>query len=376
MSTLKVDNLNGSTGTTVNVPTGQILHVDKFQSDNIQITDDTISTYITNSDINITPNGNGRIVLDGLNFPTADGTADQVLKTDGSGNLSFTTISANAITEGNTNMTVADTGTGSITASVDGTTEMTITPNNVRIHGNLTVDGTNTIVNTTTLSIEDNIIEVNRNISSNAGMPSYSGIKVNRGATADATEQDLYWVWDETYADDGSSIYGNAGGAFTAFRSQDDNLSAPTLVDIRANILHGTATGAQYSDLAERYAADAAYAKGTIVKLGGAEEITVATGEESTDFFGVVSTQPAFMMNSGAGNNDSHPYVACVGRVPVRVKGTADKGDAIVLSDEDGVGKAIKRTVVSNTHAVIGRALADKTDAAIGTVECVVNISL
>lgn len=94
--------------------------------------------------------------------------------------------------------------------------------------GDLTVDGTNTIINTSTLSVEDNIIELNRNISNNAGMPNFTGLKVNRGETSTATEQNLYWVWDETFADDGSTTYGNAGGAWTAFKSGggDDELSA------------------------------------------------------------------------------------------------------------------------------------------------------
>ena len=47
----------------------------------------------SNGNISITPNGSGKIVLDGLSFPTSDGSADQVLKTDGSGNLSFATVS-------------------------------------------------------------------------------------------------------------------------------------------------------------------------------------------------------------------------------------------------------------------------------------------
>ena len=58
-----------------------------------------IVTTSTNSDIRITPNGDGKIVLDGLNWPTADGTANQVLKTDGGGQLSFTTVSSNSITD-------------------------------------------------------------------------------------------------------------------------------------------------------------------------------------------------------------------------------------------------------------------------------------
>ena len=50
-------------------------------------------------------------------------------------------------------------------------------------------------------------------------MPNFTGLKVNRGETSTATEQDLYWVWDETFADDGTTIFGNAGGAWTAFKS-------------------------------------------------------------------------------------------------------------------------------------------------------------
>jgi len=85
---------------------------------------------------------------------------------------------------------------------------------------NLTVTGTEIIVNTSTLTVEDNIIELNRNLSSAAQMPNYTGLKVNRGELSDPTEQDLYWVWDETFADDYTTTYGNAGGAWTAFKAQ------------------------------------------------------------------------------------------------------------------------------------------------------------
>jgi hypothetical protein len=81
------------------------------------------------------------------------------------------------------------------------------------------VDGTTDHNQYHTLTIEDNIIELNRNISTAAAMPNYSGLKVNRGSISSATEQDLYWVWDETFADDGTTIHGNAGGAWTAFKS-------------------------------------------------------------------------------------------------------------------------------------------------------------
>ena len=375
MSTLKVDNLNGSTGSTVNVPSGQTLFADTLKTDNIQVTDNNITTYTSNSNINITPNGSGAVVIDGLSFPTSDGSNQQVLQTDGSGNLSFATISVSStsISQLNTNVTCADTGTnGTVTIQCDGNTEMTVTDDGVRVHGNLTIDGTQTIVNTTTLSVEDNIIEVNRNVSSNAGMPTYSGLKVNRGSASTATEQDLFFVWDESFADDGTTTFGNAGGAWTAFKSANDPLTAATLVDIRANIVHAVATGAQYSDVAERYAADESLPCGTVVEIGGEQEITTAKGEMSENVFGVVSTQPAFMMNASAGNNDSHPFVAMVGRVPVRVIGTANKGDRLVMSEIDGVARTLKDGETAKTERVIGRVLQNKIVNEEHTIECVV----
>ena len=203
MSTLKVDTLNGSTGTTITVPSGQTLAVagtltttgtfnptadvtvtGNISNDAITIADNEIRTTRTNDNLVLDAAGTGNVTITGLTFPNADGSNGQVLQTDGSGNLSFTTISSTSISENNTNVTASDSGSnGTVTISCDGNTEMTVTDDGVRVHGNLTVDGTQTIINTTTLSVEDNIIEVNRNVSNNAGMPTYSGLKVNRGET-------------------------------------------------------------------------------------------------------------------------------------------------------------------------------------------------
>ena len=392
MSTLKVDTLNGSTGSTITVPSGQTLAVagtltttgtfnptaditvsGNISNDAIQIADNKISTTRTNDNLILDAAGSGKIDIGGLKFPSSDGSADQVLATDGSGNLSFATISSTSISQNNTNVTVTDSGSnGTVTITADGNTEMTVTDDGVRVHGNLTVDGTQTIINTTTLSVEDNVIELNRNVSNNAGMPTYSGLKVNRGELSSATEQDLFWAWDESFADDGTTIYGNAGGAWTAFKSANDNMSASTLVDIRANIVHAIATGAQYSDVAERYGADDYLQKGTVVMIGGKEEVTTAEGEMSENVFGVVSTQPAFMMNASAGNNDSHPFVAMVGRVPVRVIGLARKGERLVLSSTKGVARVASSNENPTTEQVIGRVLQDKIDSAEHAIECVV----
>ena len=239
--------------------------------------------------------------------------------------------------------------------------------------GDLTVDGTNTVLNTTTLSVEDNIIELNRGISSNAGMPSFTGLKVNRGETSTATEQNLYWVWDETFADDGTTIHGNAGGAWTAFKSGGgDEMSAPTLVDMRANIVHATSTSAQYADLAERYASDVQLSVGEVVILGGSEEITRCDTELSDKVFGVVSESPAFLMNASAGNNDSHPMVALKGRVLVALKGKGTAGDRIVSA---GGGEARVATLDECNHFnVIGRLVKDKYNEETALTECVIGV--
>jgi len=299
--------------------------------------------------------------------PSADGQfANKKYVDDGLAGLSQTSISS-----GTTNITVAST---TATTTISGSAALTIDGTNTRVHGNLIVDGTRTELNTSTLSVEDNIIEVNRGISSNSGMPTYSGIKVNRGETSTATEEDLFWVWDEAFADDGTTTYGNAGGAFTALRSAT---AAPTateanLVDIRCNVIHATSTSAQYADVAERFEADAPMAEGAVVEIGGGEEITEVSTELSENVFGVISTKPAYAMNAGAGNSDSHPFVAMTGRSPVRVTGLVEKGQRLVSSSIKGTARAVANGETITPFHVIGRALESKSDAGIGLVNCAV----
>jgi len=240
--------------------------------------------------------------------------------------------------------------------------------------GNLFVEGTQTIVNTTRLSVEDNIIELNRNLSTMAAMPNYTGLKVKRESTSVATEQDTFWVWDETFNDDGTTIYGNAGGAWTAFKSGggDDELSAATLVDVRANIVHATSTAAQYADLAERYEADCQLEVGEVVKLGGHAEITKCEKELDDAVFGVVSESPAFLMNAQAGNNDSHPMIALKGRVLVKLRGTGQAGDRIVSA---GNGEArVANLDECTAFNTLGRLIKHKYNEETALTECVIGV--
>ena len=285
-------------------------------------------------------------------------------------------VTVSTIAANNSNVLVTDSGSnGTVTVTCDGNAELTVTDAGVRVHGNLTVDGTETILNTTTLSVEDNIIELNRNVSSNSATPNITGVRVNRGEGSTATEMALYWAWDETFADDGTTIFGEAGGAWTAFkapRGDESGFTAADLVDIRANVLHATSTTALYADVAERFEADAPMSAGAVVTVGGTAEITETTTDLSDNVFGVISDMPAYAMNAGAGNNESHPFVAMTGRTPVRVIGAVTKGQRLVSSSTKGCARAVAQGESITPFHVIGRALETSTDAGIKLVNCAV----
>ena len=263
--------------------------------DGVTVTDNTVSTNASNADLELTANGSGKVSISGLKYPSSDGTTNYVLKTDGSGTLSWTentgestgdltfvgstiTAPSNAdftlalsgtgnivldaltihdnsigtnqtnadlildpagtgnvnlsgaqiqnvekivtdntsapaadaqlankkyvddsvvagivstvtnISQGNSNITVADSGTGTITTTVDGNTEMTVTDAGIVMYGNLEVKGTTTTLNTTNTSIEDPILELSRNNSGPSDID--AGIMINRGASNNAA---IYW---------------------------------------------------------------------------------------------------------------------------------------------------------------------------------------
>jgi hypothetical protein len=134
----------------------------------------------------------------------------------------------------------------------------------------------------------------------------------------------------------------------------------------------GSRLNATYADLAERFEADTVYDSGTVVELGGDKEITAVKYELSEDVFGVISDSAAYLMNSGAGPDKTHPPVAVSGRVPVKVVGKVKKGERLV-SAGSGIARAAKQGEATAFNT-IGRALADKDTIGEGTVEAVVII--
>ena len=138
------------------------------------------------------------------------------------------------------------------------------------------------------------------------------------------------------------------------------------------NRVFATATTALYADVAERFAADELLEPGTVVELGGSKEITRSQQDLSENVFGVISTRPAYTMNGGAGEDDTHPPVAMTGRVPVKAVGIIRRGDRLV-SAGSGVARAAQPGEATAFN-VIGRSLEDKHLEELGTIEAIVTI--
>ena len=135
-----------------------------------------------------------------------------------------------------------------------------------------------------------------------------------------------------------------------------------------AGTITATATQAQYADLAEKYSADAEYEPGTVLVIGGSAEVTVTDEPGSFAVAGVVSTDPAYLMNSQADG----VAVALRGRVPCKVTGVVKKGDVLITSDTPGHAMIAPDPKSLSPLQIIGRSLETKTDSQPGVVEILV----
>ena len=325
--------INLSAGSDVVIPTNVGLHFtdanEKIESDGTDLTINSGAkiNLTATSDVHL-PNNIGMVFGDAGEKIEGDGT-DLTIATSGALNIN-------------------NTGTCTVAGA------LTVT-------GNLTVNGTTSTVNSVNTTIADNLIELNSGISASSND---AGIIIERGSTGN----NAAIIWDES----ADKFTMGTTTATAADKSGGISVSVSTLV---AN-LEGTATAAQYSDVAERFASDSVYAPGTVVALGGAEEITQVNEEASDEVFGVVSSleQAAFKMNDGAGNNDTHPYIAMTGRVDVKVIGIVNKGDRLISASVPGYARAATKAECTAFN-VIGRALTSKTTAGQGSVLAAVRVS-
>jgi len=146
-----------------------------------------------------------------------------------------------------------------------------------------------------------------------------------------------------------------------------------TLASGAGYVLGGTAIQAQYADVAERYMTTEILMPGDVVSIDVMGDGEVCRSRVNNDFnvFGVISTNPGIELNSTAGDDNTHPYVALSGRTPCNVIGPVKKGDRLVSSDTPGYA------MVNNDadyRAVIGRALHSSSTSEKNVIEIVIGL--
>lgn len=152
-------------------------------------------------------------------------------------------------------------------------------------------------------------------------------------------------------------IAGNITQLLSLTRISTGSPSTPGLIEGAWTLTAGSTLQATYADLAERYESDSFYDFGTVLVVGGPKEVTIAKTRADKKVAGIVSKSPAFKMNSTAGDDWTHPYIALKGRVPCKVTGKISKGDFLVSSERPGYAEAAKDS--DDTKSIIGMALED-----------------
>ena len=217
----------------------------------------------------------------------------------------------------------------------------------INVSGTLTVDGSSTLgdqtSDTTTIS---GIATVGNGLTVNGAVTT-----LNQGLTVSGAAQfnNAFTMSDtltvaSTLTANGNTVLGNANSDTISFNGRSDTSITPSANNthtlgesslkwstVHATTFSGTATTANYADLAELYLSDFAYEAGTVVRVGGEFEITATDGNHNHSVLGVISAYPAYLMNNQLENGIP---VALKGRVPVKVGGTVKKGDRLVGAPE------------------------------------------
>ena len=247
-------------------------------------------------------------------------------------------------------VSITTSSAGNITLNPDGAGE-------VRILGDLTVTGSATTMDVTNMTVEDPIMLLNKHGSQPANNATDAGLMIQRGTA----ENNAAWFWEE-----GTDRW---VAAKTVSNASATDIAITSNADIQANIAYLTATQAQYADLAEIYESDADYEPGTVVVIGGDKEVTQCKMLQDPRVVGVVSTNPAYLMNKDANG----VAVALRGKVPCKVEGPVRKGDVLVTNVTPGTATTL--TDDSPTppgFCVIGKSLETNETSGIKLINIIV----
>ena len=374
----------------------------------------TAGTVTTAAQPNITSVGTLTSVTVSGNVSGGNLTTGGALSVTGnadSGNINTTKVTATEVIGGGISLVGNTISSTDSTLTIDPATAGA--PGLVVIAGNLSVQGTTTTYESTTVTINDLVFTVANNAATSAAANG-GGIEVGPVGSPYAT-----WLYDQP-----SSVWNTALGISATGNITAGNLSGTSIVgtlttaaqtnitsvgtlgslSVTGNITGGNlitaglvslssitktgsngvgnigatastfdtvfakATSAQYADVAEYYIADGEYPVGTVLVFGGDQEVTQSCHNHSTNIAGVVSANPAVIMNSGLDHND-RVLVALLGRVPCRVQGPLHKGDRLVAGSVPGVAVRLDPARYQ-PGCMIGKALED----CVGEKETVIEV--
>lgn len=283
----------------------------------------------------------------------------------GNGSL-LSGIDATSIQNGNSNVRVVSNG-GNVAVSVSGNANVGVfTGTGLVVTGS--IEATNGFIGLDATSIANGSANVrtflNGNVTVSAAGTANVLVITGTGANVDGTFNATGNITG------GNIITAGLVSLASITKSGSNGVGNIGQSDNTFNTIFARATSALYADLAEMYTADAEYAPGTVLVFGGSAEVTASSESHSVRIAGVVSTEPAHVMNSGL-TADHTAAVALMGRVPCRVVGNIQRGDCLASSDIPGVATALDATKYQ-PGAVIGKALEDYNSTEPGMIEAVV----
>jgi hypothetical protein len=298
-------------------------------------------------------------------------------------------IQANAISFGTTSMSIPSSG-ANLVANVAGTVTMTVASGAVGIgtaptDAQLTIAGNKSASSWTTSGIALRLTGATYTDSSTATSGTAASNHINaiglstlaatNGGVTTTNAASLYIAGPPAAGSNMTitnpyALQIAAGNFITAgnILAASNNTSNIGSSSSKFSNIFGVTVNATYADLAEYYTADDRYGPGTVVCFGGDQEITQSTYSHDTAIAGVISTNPAYLMNVDL--QDGLP-VALQGRVPCRVRGMIAKGDRLVSSDVPGVAERLDMTRYQ-PGCIIGKALESHDSAGEGLIEVVV----
>jgi len=312
------------------------------------------TTTTTQGDLNVTMGLSATGVVtasgDAHGLATGDSPTFAGLTINGS-NIVFEGATANAfetsfvITDPTADRTITFPDSSGTVAFISGSDILTINANS----GTSTLQSGDTLTITggtyLTAGVSGDTVTINhdnttRTDTTSTDAPSHGGTfeavtSVTTNATGHVTAIDVSTITIPAEADTLSSVLGRGNTANTNIlpdsTANNRNIGSATAIwnTVYATTFDGTATQAQYADLAEKYLADDIYGPGTVIAVGGDAEVTAAHDEIAHSVLGVVSTAPAFLMNKDLVDGTA---IALKGRVPVKCIGTVRKGDRLAPS--------------------------------------------